>query len=334
MITERFILSRMAVLFFAAGLPLVLALYVFRLNDESDEVTGNRIINIKAAVPEAGGFEPSSFRVAKGETVTLRFTSADVTHGIAIGPGLDIEIENLTPNEPQEITLSFDRLGMYTYYSNRWNSPDNWRMRGTIEVYDPAAPDALPPTFRDPVIENLIAEGVNIDDATHMGDHVPALPVVFERTPSAERGAGIINQFVIPSEVEDIDWRRTHTPLQALELLQEANPDAAALDLADVVAFVWTQTSVPSEIVVLYNKNCAACHGLEGLSDGAVADQTAERPVAFANLSYMFTRRADVFYAKIRRGGMGTDMPNFGTIFTPEETWMLVDYIWMLAMQE
>jgi len=41
--------------------------------------------------------------------------------------------------------------------------------------------------------------------------------------------------------------------------------------------------------------------------------------------------RSDVLYAKIRRGGMGTDMPNFGTLFTPEETWALVDYLWTLT---
>jgi hypothetical protein len=29
---------------------------------------------------------------------------------------------------------------------------------------------------------------------------------------------------------------------------------------------------------------------------------------------------------------MGTDMPNFGTLFTPDETWALVDYLWTLAM--
>jgi mono/diheme cytochrome c family protein len=46
----------------------------------------------------------------------------------------------------------------------------------------------------------------------------------------------------------------------------------------------------------------------------------------------MFERRSDVLYAKIRRGVMGTDMPNFGTLFTPEETWALVDYLWTLAL--
>ena len=50
-----------------------------------------------------------------------------------------------------------------------------------------------------------------------------------------------------------------------------------------------------------------------------------------ADAQRMATRRSDVLYAKIRRGGMGTGMPNFGTLFTPEETWALVDYLWRLA---
>ena len=36
----------------------------------------------------------------------------------------------------------------------------------------------------------------------------------------------------------------------------------------------------------------------------------------------------DVYYAKLRRGGMGTGMPGFGPIFSPDETWLLVDYLW------
>lgn len=58
------------------------------------------------------------------------------------------------------------------------------------------------------------------------------------------------------------------------------------------------------------------------------------QPSAFGNESYMFMMRSDVLYAKIRRGGMGTDMPNFGTILTREETWALVDYLWQLALAE
>jgi len=45
----------------------------------------------------------------------------------------------------------------------------------------------------------------------------------------------------------------------------------------------------------------------------------------------MTTRRSDVLYAKIRRGGMGTNMPNFSKLFTPDEKWALVNYLWRFA---
>jgi mono/diheme cytochrome c family protein len=63
-----------------------------------------------------------------------------------------------------------------------------------------------------------------------------------------------------------------------------------------------------------------------------MAGQTAVKPIAFSDLAYMWLRRDDVLYAKIRRGGMGTDMPNFGTIFTPDETWALVNYLRSLTL--
>src|SRR5215204_4074590 len=48
---------------------------------------GVRIVDVVAAVPEAGGFQPDSITVYAGQRVRLRFRSADTTHGVAIGPG-------------------------------------------------------------------------------------------------------------------------------------------------------------------------------------------------------------------------------------------------------
>jgi hypothetical protein len=42
----------------------------------------------------------------------------------------------------------------------------------------------------------------------------------------------------------------------------------------------------------------------------------------------MLSGTSDIFYAKLRRGGMGTGMPSFGAILTPDETWSLVYYLW------
>lgn len=293
-----------------------------------------RVIDIDAYVPEDGGFAPGAITVTMGEPVTLRFAAMDVTHGIAIGPGLDVDLGHVDPGQVKEITLTFDHPGTYTYYCNAWCSPDHWRMRGTIQVIDPNNPAFVPPPQSDPVIEALIAEGVDIDaqhEAEHGHEDDPALEMT--RPLSVERGADLLARVIVPDEVTDPLWRRSHTPAQALEILTVANPQLTQAELIDVIAFLWTQDSTPETLTSaesLYNKNCAACHGQYGGGDGPAADTTAEKPVVFADPAYMFEMRSDVLYAKIRRGGMGTDMPNFGTLFTQEETWALVEYLWTL----
>lgn len=293
-----------------------------------------RVIDIDAYAPEDGGFAPDAITVSMGEPVTLRFAAMDVTHGIAIGPGLDVDLGHVDPGKVEEITLTFDQPGTYTYYCNAWCSPDHWRMRGTIQVIDPDNPAFVPPAQSDLVITALIDEGVDIDaqhEEGHGHEEDPALEIA--RPLSSERGAALLASVILPDEVTDPLWQRSHTPAQALELLIGANPQTPQADLLDVIAALWTRDSAPETLALaetLYNKNCAACHGQYGGGDGPAADTTAEKPVAFSDPAYMFEMRGDVLYAKIRRGGMGTDMPNFGTLFTQEETWALVDYLWTL----
>ncbi|MCC7207711.1 MAG: cytochrome c, partial [Anaerolineae bacterium] len=124
------------------------------------------------------------------------------------------------------------------------------------------------------------------------------------------------------------------TPMQGLEALQAANSGVRRADLADVVVYLWTRNAAGEQSVdaaTLYAKNCAACHGETGSGNGPASVLLPTPPAAFLDAATMFSRRGDVLYAKIRRGGMGTNMPNFGTLFTPEETWALVDYLWSLT---
>lgn len=328
---RRELLALAAVLLILVGLPAAALGYQYWLHPA---ISPTRIIDIRAAVPEAGGFQPDAIQVETGEQVILRFSSVDVTHGIAIGPGLGIDLGHVDPGEVKEITLIFDEAGTYTFYCNSWCSPDHWRMRGVVQVNDPANPDALVASQHDPVIEALITEGVDIDDNVHQGDHpLPTIPL--DRTPSAEHGETIISTVNVPADLQDASWRLSHSPAQALGLLIAANPDSARADLIDVIAFLWSgglSSEQFASVQTLYNKNCAACHGQTGAGDGPIASSTANNPVIFADPGYMFTRRDDVLYAKIRRGGMGTDMPNFGTLFTQDETWALVDYLRLFSV--
>ncbi|GAB4575821.1 MAG: hypothetical protein Kow0077_29220 [Anaerolineae bacterium] len=296
----------------------------------------NRVITIQAAAPEVGGFQPDAIRVTAGETVTLRFAGMDVAHGVAIGPGLGIDLGHVDPGKVEEITLRFDQPGTYTYYCNSWCSPDHWRMRGVIEVIDPETGNSAPPPRPDPVIERLTAEGVDLDahvNHAEEADH-PHTDESSSFTVDARRGAARLARLSIPLDVATTEWLRHHTPEETVARLQAANPGAVLAELRDASAALWMAQITPGALAegeTLYAKNCAACHGERGAADGPAAALTAERPAAFADTAYMFTMRDDVLYAKIRRGGMGTDMPNFGTIFTPEETWALVDYARTLA---
>mgnify|MGYP001259486779 CR=1 FL=1 len=155
------------------------------------------------------------------------------------------------------------------------------------------------------------------------------------RTPIAADAVGFT--FDVPAELRDAEWRQSHTPRQAADLLAAANPTAPEIDVLDTVAYLWRPTLASADLAraeALYNQNCAACHGQTGNGDGPAANTTSKQPAAHADANVMFDRRSDVLYAKIRRGGMGTDMPNFGTLFTPEETWALVEYLWTLAAAE
>lgn len=315
------------------GMPLAILGYQHWLRPT---LASAQIVDVTMRVPQEGGFAPAAITVQTGKPITLRFSALDVTHGVAIGPGLGVDLGHIDPGRVKEITLTFEQPGTYTYYCNAWCSPDHWRMRGTIQVIDPARPAYVPPASPDPVIEALVAEGVDLD-SQHGDGHDADRSLPLQRPPSARRGLQLLSQMRIPADVYDPLWRRSHTPAQALARLTETNPQAAPDELIDLIAYLWTMDVTPTELAaakVLYNKNCAACHGQFGGGDGPAAETTAEKPVAFADPAYMFEMRSDVLYAKTRRGGMGTDMPNFGTLFTPEETWALVEYLWTLSVAD
>jgi plastocyanin/mono/diheme cytochrome c family protein len=326
---RREILAIAIVLLILVGLPLASLGYQHWLRPA---MASTRVIDISAAAPEAGGFQPDSIQVEAGETVTLRFSSLDVTHGIAIGPGLGVDLGYVDPGQVKEVTLTFDRPGTYTFYCNSWCSPNHWRMRGVIQVGDPADPDGLPSPQTDPVIAALLAEGIDID-ATQAGNDDPqgSTPDVH---PSAQRGAAIAGELFIPPELQTGAWRRSHSPAQGLAILAAANPATGEDRLADAIAYLWLGGLSPMKraaATTLYAKNCAACHGQSGGGDGPAAQLTAKETAVFSDPARMFAARSDVLYAKIRRGGMGTDMPNFGTLLTPGETWTLVDLLWTFA---
>lgn len=302
--------------FIVVGIPSLILGYQYLLRPA---LADHRIVDIAALAPENGGFSPDVVRVDVGETITLRFAADDVTHGIAIGPGLGIDLGHIDPGHVGEVTFTPAAPGIYTYYCNTWCSTDHWRMRGILEVVDPNSPGSVAASS-DPIIEALSAASIDIDSEPLLAEGI---------IPDRSRGKRSLDGVEIPPDLHDSDWRFTHSPAEGLVALRTDNPDTPESVLVDVVAYLWSETPPADEIKELFAKNCAACHGERGRGDGPAAASTLEKPVAYPEAAWF--RRGDIWYAKIRRGGMGTDMPNFGTLFTEEETRLLVDYLRYLS---
>ncbi len=320
-------LARFLVLVFALGAGA--AALVFRFWNSYG------VVEVHAAMPDQGGWLTSDLQTRIGEPLHLRLVSDDVVHSFALGKS-DFEPVEVLPGKPTEVTITFDESGTYTFYCTRWCGADHWRMRGTITVTgdeptQPIAPD--PPLY--------LQLGIDLDAPHEIHDFD------LNRLPSAEMGAAL--EVTLPPEFLTPKYYRTHTPNQTWEDLNSA-PVAANLNEAqvwDLVAWIWEKNTNPTVLAegeALYQRDCAACHGVEGAGDGifgakgtsgngsfhepAPDDHFLETPTNFQELNHMLAASSALLQGKIIRGGMGTGMPSWGLIYAEAQTWALIDYLW------
>jgi mono/diheme cytochrome c family protein/plastocyanin len=290
---------------------------------------------IHAQMSENGGWKPDVIRAESGRPLHLRLTSDDVMHGFAVGQ-MDMDAVDVEPGKVTEVMLKFDKPGIYTFYCTHWCGLNHWRMRGTIEVSgSPSAPE--------PVTVPLYVS-LNLDiDAPHDA------PSILNIQPSAIRGEGLVTGLPVDLSVE---YYRSHSPYQVLNDLD--NTSLAESQRWDVVAHIWN-THADSESLTngkqLYIQNCAACHGENGNGDGVFADDLAQAgkeslqnmagseemsrqtPAAFSDPKRMLGASPALLQGKILRGGMGTGMPMWGPIFTEDQIWDLIAYIYSFQFE-
>jgi len=322
---ERFARLLVLVLALAAGL----AALVFRFWSNPG------VVEIHAAMPDNGGWLTANINAQVGEPLHLRLVSDDVVHSFALGQS-SFQPVDVLPGQPTDVTLTFDQPGTYTFYCTRWCGEDHWRMRGTITVSgdEPAGIESA----SQPLYLQL---EIDLDAPHELHD------LDLGRKPSAKRGAAL--GLVLPAETQTRDYYDAHSPYQAWE---ELRPDPITTGLSDsqvwdLVAWTWQQNTSPTKITegeALYQRDCASCHGVTGAGDGIFGTQkttedsdhsgmgpdghSLEVPANFQEYDHMLPASPALLQGKIIRGGMGTGMPSWGLIYTPEQTWALVDYLW------
>lgn len=294
---------------------------------------------VHAQMADDGGWNPDVIRAEARKPLHLRLTSDGVMHGFAVGQ-MDLDAVDIEPGKVTNISLTFDKPGIYTFYCTRWCGVNHWRMRGTIAVSGSAS-DADKSPVSTPLYVTL---GLDID-APHDSPLVPSTQ------PSAIRGQHLASSLNI-ARFSTSDFYKSKSPYQVFEEL-----DSLALSDSEkweVVSSIWksnTSAALLSNGKKLFFQNCAACHGEYGAGDGVFADDLAatgeasmqtmngsvnmsmQVPVDFTDPKRMLGASPALLQGKILRGGMGTGMPMWGSIFNEEQMWDLIAYIYSFQFE-
>ena len=292
---------------------------------------------IHAQIADNGGWNPDVLKAEVGKPLQLRLTSDDVVHGFAVGQ-MDMEAVDIMPGKVTDVTITFDKPGTYTFYCTRWCGVNHWRMRGTIEV---SGSDAEP---EPPSVPLYVSLGLDID-APHES------PIVPDMQPSAIRGEQLVKDLDF-SKFINPDVYRASSPYQLFESL--SSTELSDVEKWDLVSYIW-QINMSSSALAqgkqLYAQNCAACHGENGAGDGVFADDIAkageisiqsmsgaensmmQTPADFTDPKRMLGASPALLQGKILRGGMGTGMPMWGSIFTEQQIWDLVAYLYSFQFE-
>jgi mono/diheme cytochrome c family protein/plastocyanin len=290
---------------------------------------------IHAKVAENGGWSPDVIQVNVNEQLHLKLTSDDVVHGFAVGQ-MDMQSVDVLPGKVTDFTLTFNKPGVYTFFCTRWCGLNHWRMRGTIEVSgSPSDPEPV-------TVPMYVTLGLDID-APHDALVIPS------NKPSAIKGQQLAANLLID---QSTDTYRTNSPYQIFDGLKSTSLTES--QRWDMVAYIWQSNATKESLTnggQLYAQNCAACHGENGAGNGVFADKlakagetskqnmmgnanmTKQTPANFIDPKRMLGASPVLLQGKILRGGMGTGMPMWGSIFTEQQIWDLIAYLYSFQFE-
>ncbi|HSB78373.1 MAG TPA: c-type cytochrome [Candidatus Methylomirabilis sp.] len=346
----------MALVFLGGSLAVSVAAWASRVG------SSDRVIDLVARQPAAGGWSQDRIVVKRGERVRLRIRSEDVVHGFTIGR-LGVDAGLIQPGKTVDVEFVPSQSGEYTFYCTAWCDPNHPRMRGVLEVRDSAqAAASAPSAAKDVALQDL-----------DMPREAAAIPTA---RPSVSRGAALYSERC--ATCHGVSGRGTadgpalgrrealenQPPAQVFQMLGGLSTPAMSHDVSlhrhasssvngrlalhgqidtswsdqdrwDSVAYLWSLGTTPERVDLgrrLFAKNCAACHGVGGAGDGPGGRFQPKKPANLSDPRRMLAGTSALYTAKIRRGGMGTGMPYWGSIFTEDELAALVSYVWTFSL--
>lgn len=155
---------------------------------------------------------------------------------------------------------------------------------------------------------------------TGLGDGVQAdqlpNPVTAFASPETSRNAVLSEWFDL---VTNGNLERFMPPFQSLT-------DRQRWDVVAYAFLLGTSQDVLSQGELLYQADCATCHGDRGQGDGPDASGLAVKPTNFTNQEFMAQKTNQDFFTAISNG-IDPAMPPFEEQFPEEQRWALASYI-------
>ncbi len=123
------------------ALALVAATLAAHVRAEEGALASAGAPRVIAITAKRFEFNPKAITLEKGEAVTLRLTSADVTHGFFQRElGIDLEIE---PGKTAEVTITPQVAGIFTVICDHFCGSGHGNMKMTFVVEEPAGKEVV-----------------------------------------------------------------------------------------------------------------------------------------------------------------------------------------------
>jgi hypothetical protein len=247
-----------------------------------------------------------------------------VLHGLSI-PGLGVNIGEIYPGKVVEVEIMPRHPGRYAFACIRWCSVDHWRMRGVIEVEGPAA-EALP-TEPPPLYEQLVSTSMRCRQPCRPPASRPAAATRWK----ARRGT--------PHRWPISRARRASLGLRHSDAGNDpANRRLSDGDIWNLVAWAWLKDegrrpgagggAVQPGLCGLSRRRREGRRLVGDLPGMSKMDPAMRKgPADFTDPVQHLAQSDVLLQGKLLRGGMGTGMPEFGSLYTDEELWAMVSYL-------